>query len=301
MLNLCSSPKEKLLAHATARYRACNWTFSSYLVLLFWSPEAHAKATVPDDARHGDTGYVGVLSVSGKRPDHFMVRSTASFVDKLRAEKTRLRYDNEPAMRKVAEKIAASRHPRSTTFWSQSIVQCTKVLVELREHITVYKLPPRALRTDIRARTGKDFVPGHAPFQWMLGHAAWAHNRFQPQSHRSGTSGQIRTGTCNKSPLLPFMLACMIRVPIDPPVLRKILDVQWMQRIWIGRLDESDGHVVLTPHGTVTGRTVRRLAGNLRVQHDLVGKLKGRVQDPALSQAELLKVLPASVPIKARG
>ena len=59
--------------------------------------------------------------------------------------------------------------------------------------------------------------------------------------------------------------------------------------------------VVLTPHGTVTGRSVRRLAGNLRVQPDLVGKMKSRVQDPALSQAELLKVLPGSVPTRLSG
>ena len=38
----------------------------------------------------------------------------------------------------------------------------------------------------------------------------------------------------------------MIRVPIDPPGLRRKLDVQWMKGIWVGRLDESDGHVVLT-------------------------------------------------------
>ena len=75
----------------------------------------------------------------------------------------------------------------------------------------------------------------------------------------------------------------MIRVPVYPPGLLKKLDVQWMKGIWVGRLDESDGHVVLTPHGTVTGRSVRRLAGNLRVQPDLVGKIKSRVQDPSMS------------------
>ena len=61
-----------------------------------------------------DSGYVGVLMVPGKSPDNFAVRSSSSFVDKLRAEKTRLRYDNEPAMRLLAEKIAAFRHPRTT-------------------------------------------------------------------------------------------------------------------------------------------------------------------------------------------
>ena len=56
--------------------------------------------------------------------------------------------------------------------------------------------------------------------------------------------------------------------------------------------------MVLTPHGTVTGRSVRRLAGNLRVQPDLVGKIKSLRR---LSQAELLRVLPASVPIRLSG
>ena len=54
---------------------------------------------------HMHTGYVRVLMVSRKNHDNFLVRSTASFVDKLRAEKTRLRYDNESASRQLAEKF----------------------------------------------------------------------------------------------------------------------------------------------------------------------------------------------------
>ena len=45
-----------------------------------------------------------------------------------------------------------------------------------------------------------------------------------------------------------------------------------MNGIWVGRLKESDGHVVLTPHGTVTGRSVRRLAGNLPSSASSCGK-----------------------------
>ena len=75
-----------------------------------WCPEAQVKATLT----MLDTGYVGVLMVSGKSPDNFTVRSSSSCVDKLRAEKTTLRYDNEPAMRLLAEKIAAFRYPRTT-------------------------------------------------------------------------------------------------------------------------------------------------------------------------------------------
>ena len=62
----------------------------------------------------------------------------------------------------------------------------------------------------------------------------------------------------------------MFRVPIDSSGLKRKLDVQWMRGILGWWLDESDGHVVLTPHGTVTGRTMRRLAGNLQVQPDMM-------------------------------
>ena len=48
-------------------------------------------------------------------------------------------------------------------------------------------------------------------------------------------------------------------------------------------------------------RTAKIQVGNLRVQADLVEKLQSRVQDPDLCQARLLKVLPASVPIKLAG
>ena len=55
----------------------------------------------------------------------------------------------------------------------------------------------------------------------------------------------------------------MTRVPIDPTGLRRKLDVQRTKGIWVGRLDESDGHVVPTPHGTVSSKI---LTGNFRVQ-----------------------------------
>ena len=159
----------------------------------------------------------------------------------MRAEKTRLRYDNEPAF----------RHPRSTILEPINRAEHQSVGGVERAHQSI-QAATRALRTDIRMRTGEDIGPGHALFQWMLRHAAWAHNRFQPQSHRGGTLWEIRTGTCYKSPLLPVMEACMIRVPIDPPGLKRKLDVQWVKKNlgWQARRERwsCGAH----PHGTVT-------------------------------------------------
>ena len=118
-----------------------------------------------------DTGYVGVLMVSRN--------------SKL-TEKTRLRYDSEPAMRQLAKKIATFRHPRTTILEPINRAKVQSVGGAERAHQCI-QAATRALRTDIRVRTGECNVPGLALFQWMLRHAAWAHNRFQPQSQRGGT------------------------------------------------------------------------------------------------------------------
>ena len=157
-----------------------------------WCPEAQAKATALTMV-DTNSGCVGVLMVSGKSPDNFTMRSSSSFVPKLRAEKTRLRCDNEPAMRSLAEKVAALRHPRTTILEPINCAEHNSVGRFERAHQNI-QTATRALRLDIRTRTGEDVVPGHALFQWMLRHAAWSHNRFQPQSHRGGTPCEIRTG-----------------------------------------------------------------------------------------------------------
>ena len=78
------------------------------------------------------------------------------------------------------------------------------------------------------------------------------------RSHRGGTPWEIRTGTCYKSPLFPFMKACMIRVPIDPPALRRKLDVQWMKWIWVQARRERwscGAHSTWNRHWTISAKT----------------------------------------------
>ena len=166
-----------------------------------WCPEAQAKATVLTMVDM-DSGYVGVLMVSGESSDNFTARSSSSLVDELRAEKTRLRYNNEPAMRSLAEKVAAFRHPRTTILEPINRAEHQSVGGVERAHQSI-QAATRALRLDNRTRTGEDVVLGHALFQWMLRHAAWSHNRFQPQSHRGGTPG--KSGRVRATRVLCFL------------------------------------------------------------------------------------------------
>ena len=84
-----SKPEGKVIgtskSSTTVRFRVCRRISSSSLVSLCGVPRHKPEATVLTMVDM-DSGYVGVLMVSGKSPDNFAVRSSSSFVDKLRAE-----------------------------------------------------------------------------------------------------------------------------------------------------------------------------------------------------------------------
>ena len=85
-----------------------------------------------------------------------------------------------------SKKKMAAFHPRSTILEPINRAEHQSVGGVERAHQSIQSAT-RALRTIIRAMTAEDIALGHALFQWMLRHAAWAHNRFQLQSHRGGT------------------------------------------------------------------------------------------------------------------
>ena len=152
----------------------------------------------------------------------------------------------------------------------------------------------RAMRLDFAARTGADLLPGHVLFGWVVRHATWVMNRYQPHRGAEGsTSYEAAKGTRYLSKVIPFGELVMARIPIDPSGLRKKLNVQWVKGVRVGRMERSDAHIVLLKEGIVTCKTVRRLP--LEHRHgtaETFAKLHGNVGDPCLSQARLLKILP---------
>ena len=131
--------------------------------------------------------------------------------------------------RQLAEKTATFRHSRTTILEPINRAKHQIVGGVERAHQST-QAATRAVRTDIRVRN-------------RCGHCAWT--RTFPVDDEAGQRGpaidsslkvieaeplgKSGTGTCYKSALLPFMEACMIRVPIEPPGLRRKLDVQWMK------------------------------------------------------------------------
>ena len=200
------------------------------------------------------------------------------------SEEVRLRYDNAWSMVQLAEKAKAFRHPKMTKL--EPIVHAEHQMagaVERAHHTIQAKL--KAMMMDYKARTSQIIIPGHPLFPWMLGHTAWCTSRFQPRGSRAVTAYEARNGMPYKLPILPFGEVVMVRIPIDPPGLRKKLDGQWVTDIWVGRMDENDGNIVLTPQGTVVGKSVGRLSQELKFQPNIVNQEQGIRSLPVSSVA----------------
>ena len=86
----------------------------------------------------------------------------------------------------------------------------------------------RALRYDLARRTGEDCIPGHCLFEWMVRHAGWGHNKFQPHAPDGLTTHMKRFHASYKGQICPFGEIVMIRVVVDPSFKKK-LDSAWFK------------------------------------------------------------------------
>ena len=118
-----------------------------------------AKATVLTivDTEQGEAS---ATHVAKKGDEQFAIRFVASFLDRIYSEEVRLRYENEPAMVQLAEKVKAFRHPKMTRL--EPIVRAEHQMTGAveRAHQTI-QVNLRAMMMDYKARTGQNIIPGY--------------------------------------------------------------------------------------------------------------------------------------------
>ena len=79
---------------------------------------------------------------------------------------------------------------------------------------------------------------------------------------------------------------------------------QWLKDVWVGRVSDSDANVVVHPEGVSAGKSDRRLAPENRHDSEFYNLMVGAkawkcgIEEPLLSKAKLLKILPSSVPVQ---
>ena len=118
-------------------------------------------------------------------------------------------------------------------------------------------------------------IPGTQLFPWVLRHSVWTVVRFQSDRRTKQTPYERTRG-------------CRYESALDADKMRASkLDSAWVKAVWVGRVDRSDEHLLLTTKGCIRSRVVRRIPdGNQASYH---GEVQGLPWDTLKGSAEMLR------------
>ena len=123
-------------------------------------------------------------------------------------------------------------------------------------------------------------IPGTQLFPWMLRQSVWTVVRCQSDQKTKQTPYERTRGCRYESSLVPFGEVVMAKIPDADKMRAGKLDSAWVKAVWVGRVDKSDEHLLLTTKGCVRSRVVGRLPdGNQAGCHaEVQGAALGHVQ-----------------------
>ena len=160
----------------------------------------------------------------------------------------------------------------------------------------------RAYYLDVQERMKVRVVPDTQLFPWMLRHSVWTVVRHQSDMRTTQTLYE-RTGGCRyESALVRFGEVVMAKIADADKLRASKLDSAWVKAVWVGRVDKSNEHLLLTTNGCIKSRDVRRIPdGSLASYH---AEVQGLPWDTLKGSAEMLRnntVWPGEPPRPPRG
>ena len=145
-------------------------------------------------------------------------------------------------------------------------------------------------------------IPGTLLFPWMLRHSVWTIVRYQSDQRTKQTPYERTRGCRYESALVPFGKVVMAKIADADKIRAGKLDSAWVKAVWVGRVDRSNEHLLLTTKGCIRSRVVRRIPdGNQASYH---AEVQGLTWDTLKGSAEMLRnatVRPGEPPRSSRG
>ena len=186
--------------------------------------------------------------------DDYVVESLLQWIDGLGLVKAEIKCDQEPAA--VDLVTALAMRCKSTVLIPMASPKGSKGSLGRGErgHLSVQG----QLRT-IRAATEKSYEvtvgATHLLMPWMTRHCSWTITRFQPKWTGHTACRSLR-GKDYSGGVVPFSEVVLYRVIDDDG---DKLKPRWAKGIFVGKTDQTDEFVLLTPKGARKSRSVKRL------------------------------------------
>ena len=199
---------------------------------------------------------LSVVATCKGRGDAFVIKAVLRFL--LEAGLTgplRLRSDKEHSIMAVVQAIAAKRAP------ARSIVETSPVgshgsLGSVDRMMQFIAGHVRAMRLDCE-QMWKVTIKANSPlFVWLVLHASWIHNRFQPV--RGTTPYEAVQGRQYRGLIYKFGQAVLLRQPYATDLPK--MEARWQPAIWVGKTVDGDEHLGATAEGVWSSRGCRAMA-----------------------------------------
>ena len=126
--------------------------------------------------------------------------------------------------------------------------------------------------------------------------------RYQSDQRTKQSPYERTKGYRYESALVPFGEVVMAKIADADKMRAGKLDSAWVKAVWVGRVDRSNEHLLLTTKGCIRSRVVRRIPdGNQASFH---AEVQGLPWDTLKGSAEMLRnalVRPGEPPRPSRG
>ena len=199
--------------------------------------------------RHSGYGYAAVTPVKGRSDVPAIVGFVRFLMEAGLTAKLRIRSDSEPAAQAVAQAVASRRAPAVTIIEttpvgsSSSLGTAERMIQELSGRV-------RALCLSVQGKWNVQIRATMPIFRWIVRHAMWVHNRFQPVN--GCTPFAAVQGCQYHNKIMALGDAVVVRIQ-DLKKTAK-LEPRWSMGIWLGKAVDSDEHIVATLMGIKLGR-----------------------------------------------
>jgi hypothetical protein len=209
------------------------------------------------------TRYPLALALNTKQVTPYLVKATVAWLDRLGHTTLTIKSDNEPTMAQFLEKVKLERKLPTFLKFSPRYSSASHGLVE--NMIKQVQGQARTLRSQMESMyAGLTLDPTHGMWPWMIRHVAFLIARYHVKANgRTAYSDQFQHGY--NGSVVPMGEVVLHAVPYSQTghqaggKRRNKADLNWHRAVWIGKSEISDEHMVATPDGVVTTRTVKRL------------------------------------------
>ena len=188
-----------------------------------------------------DDGNLSATEVRTKT-DEYGVEMVLRFLSTY--EDVEIKTDGEPSIVETARRVP-SRRDRTTILEQTNVGGPQEIGAVERANGTV-QAQLRAYYLDVQDRMKVRVIPATQLFLWMLRHSVWTVVRYHAYQRTKQTPYDRTRGCRYESSLVPFGEVVMAKIADADKLRAGKLDSAWVKAVWVGRVDKSNEHLLLT-------------------------------------------------------